>query len=115
MSRDLDAAVFRDHATARLEAGSIQYGDASYHRPVRELLGEILEEAADVATWGAITLTVLERDSPQIPAGDRTSIHTAITTATGHAEAVYHLITEALQALPATGPTQPTTGPGTVR
>jgi hypothetical protein len=107
--------AFRDHTTARLEAGAIQYGDASYQRPVRELLDEILEEAADIATWGAITLTVLDRDSPQILTGDRESIHAAITAATGHAEAAYQLITDALDALPASGATQPTTGPGTNR
>jgi hypothetical protein len=103
MSHDLAPAAFHDHATARLRAGAILYGDASYQRPVRELLGEILEEAADIATWGAITVTVLERDSPPIRAADRAQVSAAIADATEHAEAAYLVIADAIQVLATTG------------
>lgn len=42
---------FRDRMRNRLEAGAIEYGDASFTRPARLLSNEIEEELLDVVGW----------------------------------------------------------------
>ncbi len=39
---------------SRLEAGRAAYGDASFARPPAELLGELQQEALDLAGWGFV-------------------------------------------------------------
>lgn len=46
---------------ARLEAGRAQYGDRSFERPPAELLGEIGQEALDLAGWGFVLFERLRR------------------------------------------------------
>jgi hypothetical protein len=54
MKHTEDLARFLHLVRARLEKGSEVYGDASIERPTQDLLGEIVEELADVAGWAAV-------------------------------------------------------------
>ena len=48
----------------RLEAGRRTYGDESHTRPLPELLGELRQEALDLAGWGFLVwqrVSALER------------------------------------------------------
>lgn len=49
-----DLAKFLHLVRARLEKGSEDYSDKSLERPTQDLLGEIVEELADVAGWAAV-------------------------------------------------------------
>ncbi len=52
-------SAFERHVAQRLAAGATAYDDRSYGRPLGELIGEQLEECADLAGWGRISATVL--------------------------------------------------------
>ena len=59
---------------ARLELGRVAYGDRSFDRPEDELLGELQQEALDLAGWGWVLWTRIERlrardRSPSGPGG----------------------------------------------
>ena len=45
----------------RLRRGARDYGDASFARPVTDLLDEIEQELADVAGWAAVAFEKLAR------------------------------------------------------
>ena len=45
---------FISSVRARLDAGRDAYGDASFTRPTKELLDELMMEAKDLAGWGFI-------------------------------------------------------------
>jgi Holliday junction resolvase RusA-like endonuclease len=64
--------AFAEHAAARLEAGEVTHGDSWVRRGAGALLGELLEEAADLGAWGA--LTVQAPDLEDWPAADRDRI-----------------------------------------
>lgn len=49
-----DLARFLHLVRARLERAAEDYGDSSIERPTQDLLGEIVEELADVAGWAAV-------------------------------------------------------------
>lgn len=49
-----DLARFLNLVMDRLEKGGAAYGEASFERPTQDLLGEIVEELADVAGWAFI-------------------------------------------------------------
>ena len=38
----------------RLSAGRASYGDSSFTRPNAEILGELMQEAEDLAGWGFV-------------------------------------------------------------
>ncbi len=40
----------------RLEVGAKEYGEKSFRRPLRELLGEVMEEAEDISGWMWVAL-----------------------------------------------------------
>jgi hypothetical protein len=63
LSRDpLDAfPKFVDAVRSRLADDQKAYGDESFSRPVDELIGEIEEEMLDLAGWGFILWTRLQR------------------------------------------------------
>jgi hypothetical protein len=46
---------------ARLDAGRDAYGDASFSRDPAELVGELQQEALDLAGWGYVLWCRLER------------------------------------------------------
>ncbi|MEI9940513.1 MAG: hypothetical protein WDO69_25135 [Pseudomonadota bacterium] len=51
---------FVGEVRARLEAGRAAYGDRSFTRPPAELLGELQQEALDLAGWGFVLWCRLE-------------------------------------------------------
>lgn len=89
------APSFESHVTRRLVQGSREYGDRSYERPLSDLLIEILEEAADIAAWGAIAATVLAR-SENLDDTRRRAIAHALESAEHHAAAAWRCVTDAL-------------------
>jgi hypothetical protein len=52
--------AFAAELRARLEAGRVAYGDKSFRRSPEELLGELQQEALDLAGWGFILFARLE-------------------------------------------------------
>lgn len=54
MKHSDDLARFLTLVMDRLEKGGKAYGEASFERPTQDLLGEIIEELADVAGWAAV-------------------------------------------------------------
>lgn len=52
--------AFAAAVRARLEAGRQAYGDRSFDRPPTELLGELQQEALDLAGWGFVLWARLE-------------------------------------------------------
>ncbi len=59
----MKATGFDAHVAERLEAGAREYGERSYSRPLRDLLVEMTEEAADIAAWGLIALAAHPDDA----------------------------------------------------
>jgi dsDNA-specific endonuclease/ATPase MutS2 len=55
--------VFLNNSLQRLEAGALEYGDKSFHKPAPVLLREVSEELYDVATWCAIWASRYTDDS----------------------------------------------------
>ncbi len=69
MSREgLDerANVFFARIRARLHKGKEEYGDASFDRPVAELLDEIEQEILDIPGWTFVLWERLERLRKQV-------------------------------------------------
>ena len=60
---DIDAAFdrFIAHLRARLVAGAVTYGEASFQRPAAELVEEVQQELEDVCGWSLILWIRLER------------------------------------------------------
>jgi len=60
---DLDHALARfvTRLRARLNAGSIQYGNASFERPAAELVDEVMEEIEDICGWSLLLWLRLDR------------------------------------------------------
>ncbi|MEI9950615.1 MAG: hypothetical protein WDO74_16965 [Pseudomonadota bacterium] len=57
----LDAwPAFVESVRKRLEAGRAAYGDSSFTRSPAELLGELQQEALDLAGWGFVLWCRLE-------------------------------------------------------
>lgn len=56
-----DFAAFAAEARARLDAGRLAYGDASFSKPPAELVAELQQEALDLAGWGFVLWCRLER------------------------------------------------------
>ena len=52
---------FESMVRRRLRRGARDYGDASFARPVTDLLDEIEQELADVAGWAAVAFEKLAR------------------------------------------------------
>jgi hypothetical protein len=52
---------FVEAVRARLEAGRAAYGDRSFDRPTAELVGELQQEALDLAGWGFVLFERLRR------------------------------------------------------
>ena len=89
------APDFETHVEHRLRQGAGEYRDRSYGRPVDDLLVEILEEASDIATWGRITATVLERKDLNLD--QRRAIACALLTAEQHARSAWRTVNDALR------------------
>jgi hypothetical protein len=53
--------AFVEAVRTRLEAGREAYGDRSFDRPTAELLGELQQEALDLAGWGFVLFERLRR------------------------------------------------------
>jgi hypothetical protein len=53
--------AFVEAVRARLEAGRAAYGDRSFDRPTAELVGELQQEALDLAGWGFVLFERLRR------------------------------------------------------
>ena len=51
---------FTDRILKRLERGRVDYGDASFTRPLTQLVGEIQQEVDDIVGWSFITHNKLE-------------------------------------------------------
>jgi hypothetical protein len=62
-SRDTldDFAAFAAEARKRLDAGRVAYGDASFSKAPAELVAELQQEALDLAGWGFVLWSRLER------------------------------------------------------
>ena len=54
-------SAFAREVRARLDAGRVAYGDASFSRDPAELVGELQQEALDLAGWGFVLWCRLER------------------------------------------------------
>lgn len=52
---------FSEGLRARLEAGARTYGNASFERPVADLIGEAMEEAEDICGWSFLAWVRLDR------------------------------------------------------
>ena len=52
--------AFAESVRKRLEAGRAAYGDKSFARPPTELIGELQQEALDLAGWGFVLWCRLE-------------------------------------------------------
>ena len=52
--------AFAESVRKRLEAGRATYGDKSFSRPPAELLGELQQEALDLAGWGFVLWARIE-------------------------------------------------------
>lgn len=52
--------AFAGEVRSRLEAGRAEYGDRSFARPPAELIGELQQEALDLAGWGFVLWCRLE-------------------------------------------------------
>ena len=46
--------AFVEAVRTRLEAGRVEYGDRSFTRAPSELIGELQQEALDLAGWGFV-------------------------------------------------------------
>lgn len=68
--------AFADHVQARLDAYGREHGDTFTDRPIADLLAEVAEEAADVAGWSALALTVLQ--DAELPDVDRVRVEAAL-------------------------------------
>lgn len=55
------ADAMHRHVKNRLEVGAREYGDRSFDRPLHEVLGEIMDEHADLLGWQFISY-VIERE-----------------------------------------------------
>jgi hypothetical protein len=55
-----DWPAFAESVRARLEAGRAVCGDRSFARPPAELVGELQQEALDLAGWGFVLWCRLE-------------------------------------------------------
>lgn len=53
--------AYMDLVGSRLNHGAVEYGEASFERPILELITEIKEELADVAGWSWIMWHRLNR------------------------------------------------------
>lgn len=65
---------FAAEVRSRLERGRQEYQDASFRRPVSELISEIREELLDVAGWAFIALArldAIEQAAADVDAGER--------------------------------------------
>jgi hypothetical protein len=60
--------AFAEAVRARLEAGRAAYGDKSFERPPAELVGELQQEALDLAGWGFVLWCRLEAMRAAMPA-----------------------------------------------
>jgi hypothetical protein len=63
---------FIDAVRARLDAGRLTYGDQSFDRPESELLAELQQECLDLAGWGFVLWTRLERLRARLGALEQT-------------------------------------------
>jgi len=54
-------ADFLRRLRIKLEHGARRYGEASFDRPVLELLDELEAEALDLAGWGFVLFVKIER------------------------------------------------------
>src|SRR5689334_8529527 len=60
----LDWPAFAQRVRARLEAGRAAYGDASFRAAPDTLLGELSQEALDLAGWGFVLWKRIESMRP---------------------------------------------------
>lgn len=58
---DADLDRFVQRLRARLVAGAVTYGDASFTRPAAELVDEVQQELEDVCGWSLLLWLRLER------------------------------------------------------
>jgi hypothetical protein len=71
-SLDIDLDRFVCRLRARLVAGAMKYGDASFRRPAAELVDEVQQELEDVCGWSLILWIRLERLRGRLaPAAER--------------------------------------------
>ena len=70
--RQKDVAAFLAQLQERLEVGARQYGDWSFRRPPAELLDEIQAELCDVAGWGLLLWSRVERLRERVAGLDAT-------------------------------------------
>jgi len=88
-------SAFERHVAQRLTAGATAYDDRSYGRPLGELIGEQLEECADLAGWGRIATAVLaERDD--LEPCEREEVAAALRCAENHARQAWARLDGAL-------------------
>jgi len=93
--------AFIEHVAARLEAGQELYGDQWRGRGVAELVGELLEEAADVGAWSALTLQAV--DLEPLADADRLRLGALLTVAVQHAAGAHAALCSARALLAARG------------
>ena len=63
--------AFMSEVRARLEKGRDEYQDRGFNRPPAELLGELHEEALDLAGWGFVLWHRIETLRGRVDDGDR--------------------------------------------
>lgn len=65
--------AFAARVRGRLEAGRAAYADESFSKEPDELLGELQQEAMDLAGWGFVLFTRIERMREAIENIDHTN------------------------------------------
>jgi hypothetical protein len=87
--------TFEAHVAERMAAGAAEYGDASYRRPLADLLAEIAEEAADIGAWARIAGHVLDQRRDLEPY-EREAVGDALQSATILAAGAHRRLSGAL-------------------
>lgn len=90
-----DHAAFVEHVAARLQLGEREYGDAWATRDLRELLGELLEEAADLGAWAVLAEQRLSTSSLTI--GERDRVVAVLSLVARHGAQAHRLLIAAIR------------------
>ena len=94
----LDDDAFVRHATDRLRSGQRLYGDRWTVLGPRQLLLELMEEAADLGAWGALLIQAVDSEE-SLSSADRERLRSAARCSARHGAQTHRVLERALQAL----------------
>jgi hypothetical protein len=87
-------SAFFAQATGRLRAGQAVYGDGWAARGVEALVGELLEESADLGAWAALADQAL--DAEQLSPGERQRMAAVLALVAAHGAQAHALLSGAM-------------------